>query len=241
MARGLTRGSGVMAGIDPGERVLDVGCGTGNVAVTARSAGADVVGVDLSGRMLELARDNATIAGHRDKDWVQGDAEGLPFCDDAFDAVLSNFGHVFAPRSDLAGRELLRVAAPGGRVAFTAWTPTGVVGRLTEVLTEHVTPPNDPWSHLQWGDPEFVRDQFGDAAELGFQRRIARFRYVSPDHFWREFAEESGPLAPAMGQIDDPDARRALRRDAIETLSEWFGDNAVRVEYLQVRAVTGPG
>lgn len=226
------------AGIDPGNRVLDVGCGTGSVALTARRAGADVVGLDLSPTMLEFARRNTAIAGYDDIDWVEGDAEGLPFRDDAFDSTLSNFGHVFAPNSAAAGRELCRVTRPGGRVAFTAWSPNGVVGDLTEVVTDHITdPPNDPWAHLQWGDPEFVREKFGDEGELSVQRRIVRFRYVSAQHFWREFAEESGPLSPVLSRLEDSAERDLLREEAVAALEDWFGDNAIRVEYLQVRAV----
>jgi SAM-dependent methyltransferase len=227
------------AGVDPGDRVLDVGCGTGNVALTARRAGADVVGVDLAPPMLRLARDSAGVAGYDDIDWAEGDAEALPFADDAVDVTLSNFGHVFAPDPVAAGRELCRVTRPGGRVAFTAWTPDGLVGRLTEVLDEHVPdPPDDPWSHLRWGDPEYVRERL-PGADLSFQRRVVRFRYVSPEHFWREFAEESGPLSPALSRLDDADARQRLREDAVATVAEWFGENAVRVEYLQVRGVVG--
>jgi SAM-dependent methyltransferase len=227
-----------VAGVDAGDAVLDVGCGTGNVALTARRSDADVAGVDISRRMLDLARDSAALAGYDDLDWVVGDAEALPFPDDAFDAVLSSFGHVFAPNSTVAADELRRVARPGGRVAFTAWSPDGVVGELTEVLTSHVPePPGDPWSHLRWGDPEFVREQFGDDADPSFQRRILEFRYVSPQHFWREFAEESGPLSPVLRHMNDDGARTRLRRDAVAALQEWFGDNAIHVEYLQVRAV----
>jgi len=109
------------AGIDPGNRVLDVGCGTGNAALTARRAGANVVGLDLAHGMLELARDNASLAAEADIGWLTGDAEALPVPDDAFDVVLSNFGHVFAPDSTRAGAELRRVTKPGGRVCFTAW------------------------------------------------------------------------------------------------------------------------
>ncbi|SEV79784.1 class I SAM-dependent methyltransferase [Natrinema salifodinae] len=226
-----------VAGIDPGNRVLDVGCGTGNAALTARRAGAEVVGVDLAHGMLELARDNASLAGYDDIGWLTGDAETLPVPDGAFDVVLSNFGHVFAPDSTQAGAELCRVTRSGGRVCFTAWSPNGVVGDLTEVLTDHVAEsPSDPWSHLQWGDPEFVREQF-DGTDLSFQRRLLEFRYATPHHFWREFAEESGPLSPVLRQMDDDEARAALRRDAVAALEEWFGDNAIRVEYLQVRAV----
>lgn len=227
-----------VAGIDPGNRVLDVGCGTGNAALTARRAGADVLGLDLAHDMLELARDNAALAGYDDIGWLTGDAETLPVPDGVFDVVLSNFGHVFAPDSTRAGAELRRVTKPGGRVCFTAWSPNGVVGDLTRVLTDHVAdPPSDPWSHLQWGDPEFVRDQFAGVADCSFQRRLLEFRYATPHHFWREFAEESGPLSPVLRRMDDDDSRAALRRDAVAALEEWFGDNAIRVEYLQVRAV----
>ena len=226
------------AGIDPGDAVCDVGCGTGNVALTARQSGARVVGVDLSQEMLALAADSASLVGDVDVDWVLGDAVVLPFRDDRFDAVLSSFGHVFAPDSAAAGRELRRITAPGGRIAYTAWSPNGVVGELTDVLTDHVVePPGDPWAHLRWGEPAFVREQFADVAALSVERRIVEFRYVSPEHFWLDFAEEAGPLSPVVGQVDDPDARASLREAALEVLEEWFADNAVRVEYLQVRAV----
>ncbi|WP_339103315.1 methyltransferase domain-containing protein [Haloterrigena salinisoli] len=225
------------AGIDPGNRVLDVGCGTGNAALTARRSGADVVGLDLAHDMLELARENAALAGYDDIGWLTGDAEALPVPDGAFDVVLSNFGHVFAPDSTAAGAELRRATKSGGRVCFTAWSPNGVVGDLTEVLTDHVDePPSDPRSHLRWGDPAFVREEFADT-DLSLQRRLLEFRYATPHHFWREFAEESGPLSPVLRRMDDDEARAALRRDAVAALEEWFGDNAIRVEYLQVRAV----
>jgi ubiquinone/menaquinone biosynthesis C-methylase UbiE len=228
------------AGIDPGNRVLDVGCGTGNAALTARRAGASVVGVDVTPPMLDLARAGAALAAYDDIEWVAGDAEALPFPDDSFDAVLSNFGHVFSPQASVAGSEMVRVARDGGRVAFTAWSPDGLVGALTDVLDDHVShADHDPWAHLRWGKPEFVREQLGDHCGLSFQRRIVRFRYVSPQHFWREFAEESGPLSPALRQLDEQDARESLREDALATLDEWFADNAVRVEYLQARGIVG--
>jgi ubiquinone/menaquinone biosynthesis C-methylase UbiE len=226
------------AGVDPDHSVLDVGCGTGNVALTARRSGARVVGVDLAERMLELARDSAAIPGYDDLTWLRGDAERLPVPTDAFEIVLSNFGHVFAPDADAATDEMIRAAAPGGRVAFTAWSPHGVVGQLTETLADHVPDPErDPWSHLRWGRPAHVREQVGDRLDLSFQRRVLRFRYVSPEHFWREFAEESGPLSPVVRTLDDADARAALRRDAVGALESWFGDNAIRVAYLQTRGV----
>lgn len=225
------------AGVAPGDSVLDVGCGTGNAALTAHHSGGDVVGVDVTRPMLELARENAAVAESDDITWVEGDAESLPFPDDTFDAVVSNFGHVFAPDPASATESLVRVANPGGRVAFTAWSRDGLVGELTDVLTNHVeSPVTDPWEHLQWGDADYVREQFPADCSLSFERRIARFRYVSPRHFWQEFAEAAGPLSPVLSNLDDEATRQAIRDEALARLSEWFADNAVRVEYLQVQA-----
>jgi len=223
------------AGVAAGDRVLDVGSGTGNVALTACQRGAQIVGVDVSHPMLTLAAENATLAECSDCRWVVSDAESLPFEDGAFDAVLSNFGHVFAPNADRAAAEMCRVTRVGGRVAFTAWSSDGLVGALTDILTDHVTyPAHNPNGHLRWGTPSFVREQLADRCELTFQRRVVRFRYVSPAHFWREFAEEAGPLSPALRRLDESEARQALRSDALRCLEEWFADNTVRVEYLLV-------
>jgi SAM-dependent methyltransferase len=226
------------AGVDPGDDVLDVGCGTGNAAVTAAPAGASVVGVDLSRRMLELARTSAAVQGATDIAWLEGDAEHLPFADDAFEVALSNFGHVFAPHPARSGRQLARVTQPRGRVAFTAWSPDGVVGDLTDVLTQYVPGrESDATSHLQWGAPDFVREHVPGVTDFSFSRRFARFRYVSPEHFWREFAEESGPLSPVLNRLDDDEARGRLRDEAVAVLEDWFAENVVRVEYLEGRAV----
>ncbi|SDJ40077.1 Methyltransferase domain-containing protein [Halovenus aranensis] len=226
------------AGIGPDDRVLDVGCGTGNVALTARRRGADVVGLDASQPMLELAGRNAGLAAYDDIHWTEGDAESLPFDDDRFDAAMSNFGHVFAPAADEAAAEMCRVTRQGGQIAFTAWSPNGLVGALTDILTDHATyPDHDPRGHLRWGTPQFVREILGDRCELSFQRRVLRFRYVSPQHFWQEFAEEAGPLSPALQRLDQEQSRERLRHDALDCLQEWFADNTVRVEYLLVDGV----
>lgn len=109
-----------VAGVHEGDEVLDVGCGTGNVALTARRRGARVTGLDLTPKMLEGARENAAVGGVTDVEWREGDVADLPFADDRFDVVLSNVGHVFAPDAEAAGHELARVAKPGGRVASTS-------------------------------------------------------------------------------------------------------------------------
>src|SRR6202142_959500 len=110
------------AGVRAGQKVLDVGCGTGVVAVTAARMGAQVSGLDLTPELLERARANSQIAEVQ-VDWREGDAEQLPYGDGAFDVVLSQFGHIFAPRSAVARGEMLRVLKPGGTIAFSTWPP----------------------------------------------------------------------------------------------------------------------
>ena len=116
------------ANIAAGQRVLDVACGTGVVAVTAARLGAQVSALDLTPQLLERARENAELAGVR-VEWREGDAEQLPFEDAAFDAVLSQYGHMFAPRPEVAVSEMLRVLKPGGTIAFSTWPPELFVGR----------------------------------------------------------------------------------------------------------------
>src|SRR5262245_51769407 len=116
------------AGVSAGDRVLDVGTGTGVVAVTAARLGAKVAALDLTPSLLEQARGNASLAGVP-VDWREGDAEALPYPDASFDVVLSQFGHMFAPRPQVAVAEMLRVLRPVGRIAFATWPPEHVMGR----------------------------------------------------------------------------------------------------------------
>lgn len=111
------------AGVGAGEAVLDVGTGTGVVAISAARAGARVTALDLSPELLEQARENGRIAQHEDIVGVEGDAEALPYPDGSFDVVLSQFGHIFAPRPDVVIAEMRRVLTPNGRIAFATWPP----------------------------------------------------------------------------------------------------------------------
>ncbi|MGE0723428.1 MAG: class I SAM-dependent methyltransferase [Alphaproteobacteria bacterium] len=118
------------AGIGSGESVLDVGTGTGVVAITAARTGASVTGLDLTPVLLDVARDNARLAGADAVEWLEGDAEKLPFPDGRFDVVVSQFGHMFAPRPDVAVAEMRRVLKPGGRITFATWPPELLTGQL---------------------------------------------------------------------------------------------------------------
>src|SRR5438477_2758816 len=128
------------AGIHAGQRVLDVACGTGVVAITAARAGARVTGLDLTPELLARARDNARVA-EVEIDWHEGDVEQLPFGDAAFDVVVSQYGHMFAPRPDVAVAEMLRVLKPGGTIAFSTWPTELLVARAFPLVVRYMPPP----------------------------------------------------------------------------------------------------
>jgi SAM-dependent methyltransferase len=161
-------------GIGSGEEVLDVACGSGNAAVRAAQAGGRVVGVDIAPELFEAGRRNADAAGVT-VDWREGDAEALPFGDASFDVVLSVFGCMFAPRHQVAARELVRVLRPGGRLAFAAWTPEGAVGHMFRALGS-LLPPPPPFAQppVLWGTEAHVRELFaGTGLTLEIDRDLA--------------------------------------------------------------------
>ena len=224
--------------VGPGDRVLDVACGTGNVAITAARRGADVTGLDITPAMIDDARENAEVAGV-DVDWREGDATDLPFEDDAFDVALSCVGHMFAAPADAAAEELLRVTRSGGHVAFTSWTPGSVVPAMAMVLNEYLPPdPDGPDPPFLWGDPAVVRERLDDGvADLVFETATVQQLDISPAHYWEGAVENSGMFIVALDNVDEDD-RPALRADMIETIEGYFDDglNAVAMEYRLTKA-----
>lgn len=157
------------AQIEQGESVLDVGTGTGVVAVTAARRGARVTGLDLTPELIEAAGENARIAGLEDIVWTEGDAENLPYADASFDVVLSQFGHMFAPRPEVAIAEMRRVLKPGGRIAFATWPPEDFVGRMFAFIGRNSPPPPAGASPPpQWGNPGIVAERLGPHFEAPF-------------------------------------------------------------------------
>lgn len=139
------------ADIKPGDKVLDVACGTGNATVPAAKSGAIVTGVDLSPGLIRIAQARGARAGV-DVEWMEGDAQALPFDDDIFDRVISAIGHMFAPDHQRAADELRRVCRPDGRIAIACWTPEGSIGSMFETLGSISPPPPDGFqSPLLWG------------------------------------------------------------------------------------------
>ncbi len=144
--------------------VLDVACGTGVVALTAARAGARVQGIDLTPELVLRARENAALMGI-EATFQEGDAEALPFPDATFDLVVSQFGHMFAPRPLVAVGEMLRVLKPGGTVAFATWPPELFTGRWFALMGRYAPPPPEGVSPPpQWGDPNIVRERLGSAS-----------------------------------------------------------------------------
>lgn len=224
----------------PGERVLDVACGSGNLAIPAARAGATVTGVDIATNLLEQARARAA-AESLTIQFDEGDAEKLPYDDAAFDTVVSMYGAMFAPRPERVAAELTRVCRPGGRIAMANWTPEGFVGQMFKVTGKHVPPPPNMPSPLKWGDEETVRERLRDGiADLQLTRRMADFKYpFPPAEVVETFRMYYGPTQRAFDALDS-DGQAALRKDLEQLWSEHnqATDNTTlsQGEYLEVVA-----
>jgi SAM-dependent methyltransferase len=228
------------AGVQRGQRVLDVGCGTGVVSITAARLGAKVTGADLTPELLVQARENAAIAG-LDIEWREADVEALPFDDDAFDAVLSQFGHIFAPRPQVALREMLRVLKPGGTIAFSTWPPEHMVGRAWALASRYLPPPPEGVAPpVQWGDPAIVRERLGSLVrDLTFDRDVMLAPALSPQHVRWQVERTSGPVMRLVETLSasDPAKLEAYRREYDAMVAEYIELNVLRHSYLMTRAI----
>jgi SAM-dependent methyltransferase len=229
--------------IEPGTRVLDVACGTGNLTIPTAKAGAAVTGVDIAPNLLDAARARAARDGVAIQ-FDDGDAEDLPYPDGAFDLVLSMYGAMFAPRPERVARELLRVCRPGGRIAMANWTPSGFVGQLFAVTGRHVAAPAGAPSPLLWGDETAARDRFRDGAtEVSTARLIARLEFPLPIPETIEFYRINyGPTLQAFAALSDM-AQAALRKDLADLYARLneAADNTTNIpaEYLEVVVIRG--
>ena len=190
-------------GIGPGDEVVDVGCGTGNLAIQAAQTGARVTGIDIAPPMLERARAGAQAAGV-DVAWIEGDAEALPVADASMDVAMSSFGCMFAPRHRAAAAELARVLRPGGRMGLLSWTVGGDVAEFLRTASAHLPPPPaGAESPVLWGDPGHVHEVFEG---LGMEIEVARGRIDFPYRTAREafdiHAAEFGPMIAARALLE---------------------------------------
>jgi len=190
------------AGVEPGMDVLDVACGTGNATIPAAKASARVTGLDFSPVMLEIARERSADA-MVEIDFVEGDAQELPFEDASFDRVLSTFGHMFAPDHQRTAAEMRRVLRPGGVIAVACWAPEGSIGRMFRTLAELVPPPPGATPPILWGTEGHVRELLGDAE---FERHEIEWTDESPESYARFMLDSFGPLLNArevLGERED--------------------------------------
>jgi SAM-dependent methyltransferase len=224
-------------GVSAGEDLLDVATGSGNVALIAAKRGATVTGLDITPELLDAARRRAADAGVQVR-WIEGDAEELPFEERAFDKVSSCFGAIFAPRHDLAARELVRVARPGAQIAFTGWTPEGMNGQMFKKIGSYMPPPPpELQSPLMWGDEDYVRSLFeGTGVELTFERHLATFTHDSPES-WVAYNERVlGPAIMTKAALEPQGKWEQLRDELVELYREHNvaddGSFSAPAEYL---------
>lgn len=226
--------------IQPGMKVLDVACGTGNSAIPAARRGAKVTGIDIVPNLLEQARARAKAAGV-EVQFDEGDAEQLAFPDASFDLLISIYGAMFAPRPDLVASELKRVCRSGGRIVMGNWTPGGFAGQMFKLGAKYVPPPPAMTPPVQWGDETIVRERFREGiSDLKLTRRIALFRLpfdeaATVEHYRKYF----GPTTKTFEALDPP-GQAAYRKDleALWKAHNRATDGTVRVEseFLEVVA-----
>jgi ubiquinone/menaquinone biosynthesis C-methylase UbiE len=225
------------ADLQAGWRVLDVATGSGNAAIAAARRGCEAVGVDYVPALLERGRVRAE-AEHLDVEFVDGDAEDLPFPDASFDAVISIYGVMFAPDHQKAASELARVCRPGGRIALASWTPDGFIGDTFRVFSRYLPPAPGLRPPVSWGDEAYLDSLLGNiTASVASYRRTAVFRFRSAEENVDFFRTYYGPTLRAFESLDPP-ARDSLRNDLLALARRYdrnggTGPVAITGDYLE--------
>jgi len=226
------------ARVRAGDRVLDVACGTGVVSITAALLGAQSTGLDMTPELLQRARENARIS-QVEVEFHEGDAETLPFADDSFDVVLSQFGHMFAPRPEVAVTEMLRVLKPGATLAFSSWPPELYVGRSSALSSKYLPPPPGLPSPMLWGDPNVIRERLGNKVkDIVFHRARMHVPVLSAQLHRTNTERTVGPLIKLVEALSasDPAKLDQFRKEAEALASEYIEDNLLKQDYLLTRA-----
>jgi SAM-dependent methyltransferase len=221
---------------EPGDRWLDLACGTGAVSERAAIAGAEVTGIDLAPALIETAKERAASVD-LNIDYAVGDVEQLDLPDASFAKVSSACGVMFAPDHEAVARELARVTAPGGRIALANWTPTGGLAKMFKVMAAYQPAP-PPSSPFDWGDENRVRELLGESFELELEEHQTTLRMPSAEAYWELFSTSYGPtktLAESLG-----DRREELHGDWIDFFEANYSEDggiAHRREFLLVSGV----
>jgi ubiquinone/menaquinone biosynthesis C-methylase UbiE len=208
-------------GITPGTLVLDAAAGTGNAAIPAAQRGAKVTASDLTPELLEAGRNRREVHG-LEIDWVEADAENLPFADQAFDVVMSTVGVMFAPHHQPVADELVRVCRPGGTVGLLSWTPEGIVGEMFRTMAPFAPPP-PPGTQppLLWGSEEHLRELFGERLDWRTLHRdvLEVTAFPRPADFADDFKQRYGPTIASRAN-----AEKEHRADEFDATFERFFD-----------------
>lgn len=226
--------------VPAGASLLDVACGSGQLALIASRRGARVTGVDIASNSIVAARERAASEG-LDARFDEGDAEDLPYDEGIFDVVATIYGAMFAPRPELVASELCRVCRPAGTIAMANWTREGFIGQMFKTIARFIAPPGMP-SPLLWGDEAVVRERFGnDVSDLRLTRVVYRFDYpFGPAAVVEFFRQNYGPATRAFGALA-PAEQAALGGELVDL---WASRNQavepdrtiVDAEYLEVVA-----
>jgi len=244
IAKGYERGAAefiARLGLTSHDRVLDLACGTGNLAIPAARTSASVVGIDIAANLISQAKVRAASEG-LSIDFRVGNAERLPYASATFDGVVTMFGAMFAARPDRAAAELLRVTRPGGRIAMANWTPTGFIGEMLKTTVKYAPAPAGVPSPLLWGTDEAITERLGAGlASLVLTRRLITFEYpFGPEDTVNLFRLWYGPTLRAFASLDES-GRKLLNEDLVRLWSEHnlATDETTRVhsEYLEVIGV----
>jgi SAM-dependent methyltransferase len=244
IAKGYVRGSGecvARLGLDSGEPVLDVACGTGNVSLPAARMGAAVTGIDIAPNLIAQAKARAAAEDLAIRFDV-GDAENMPYADGAFHTAISSFGIMFAARPERAAAEILRVVRPGGRIVLANHSPSGFIGEMLRTTVGYVPAPAGIPSPLLWGTDDAVRARLeAGVSSLSLTRRLMTFEYpFGPEEVVNLYRLWYGPTLRAFAALDESN-RAGLRRDLerLWTDHNRATDGTTRVvsEYLEVLAV----
>jgi SAM-dependent methyltransferase len=224
--------------IPPGTKLLDIGCGAGQLTIPAARKGIDVTAIDLAQNLVDQANERANAEGLKAR-IEQGDAEALPYPDASFDMSLSLIGSMFAPRPELVASEMIRVTKPGGKIIMGNWTPAGHVGQMFKVIGKHMPPPAIFPSPLLWGDEAKVRERIGSAvSDLQITKRMYPFGYpFAPAQVVDFFNEYYGPTFKAHGALQG-EARQAYVVDLVALWTQnneaTDGNTLVMSEYIEV-------
>lgn len=225
-----------LVGLQANELVLDVACGYGNTSITARFKGAKVTGMDITPKLLALAKEEEKTADIDGIDWREGDAENLPFEDETFDVVLSTFGHIFAPNQELAGKEIVRVLKKGGRLGITSWPPELAVGKLSEVVSKYNPfASSEAFSPYNWGVTDKVKRLLPGIREIYFERDTIKIPVLSPNHYWQDTITKSGFMIKVMTELkkqNNENKIRSFRDDYTKVLKRYILHNELRLGYL---------